>query len=151
MSVTFLLCVFTPLFFSLLSVLTVSQAFPCRCNLNNKETAPTTEIEVSFVNFCLLTYLILFVWITHNATTKERQCFLCTANLVTWPQFHPSVFICRSTDLLHVSFGLSRAVLPPGVQRMATLAMNVNGILQTWPIHLHLWCVIKSCDKIMVV
>ncbi|KAK2186861.1 hypothetical protein NP493_186g02012 [Ridgeia piscesae] len=27
-------------------VLTVSQAFPCRCNLNNKETAPTTEIEI---------------------------------------------------------------------------------------------------------
>ena len=60
-------------------------------------------------------------------------------NFVTWPQLHPNGFISRSTDLLHVSFGLPRVVLPPAVQRMATLGMDVSSILQTWPIHLHLW------------
>ena len=82
-------------------------------------------------------YLHLLL-ITHIAATKERQCFLSTANFVTWPQLHPSVFISRSTDLVHVSFGLPRALLPQGVQRIAALGMDVNGILQTCPIHLHL-------------
>ena len=53
-------------------------------------------------------------------------------------QLHPSVFISLSIDLLQITFGLPRAVLPPGVQRMATLGIVVNGIRQTWPIHLHL-------------
>ena len=89
----------------------------------------------------LLTYLLTKTsscGSTHKAATKERQCFLSAVNFVTWPQLYPSAFISHSTDLLHVSFGLPRALLPPGVQRVATLGIDINGILLTWPIHLHL-------------
>ena len=54
------------------------------------------------------------------------------------PQLHPRAFIYRSTDLLHVSFGRPLLMSPVGVQRMATLGIDVGGILLTWPIHLHL-------------
>ena len=94
-----------------------------------------TVMQKQIVN-CLFLFNPLCV--KNKTVTKERQCFLSTANVVTWPQLHPSVFISRSTDLLHASFGLPRAPLPPGVQRKATLGMDVNDILQTWPIHLHL-------------
>ena len=47
-------------------------------------------------------------------------------------------FISRSTDLPHISFARPRLLLPAGVQRMATLGIDVSGILLTWPIHLHL-------------
>ena len=44
----------------------------------------------------------------------------------------------RSTDLLHVSCGRSLLLFPAGVQHMATLGMDIDGILLTWPIQGHL-------------
>ena len=52
-------------------------------------------------------------------------------------QLHHRAFISRSTDLLHVSFGRP-LLLPAGVQRMATLGIDVSGILLTCPTHLPL-------------
>ena len=51
-------------------------------------------------------------------------------------QLHLRAFVSRSTDLLHVSFGRPLLLFPAGVQRMATLGMDVGGILLTCPIHL---------------
>ena len=62
-----------------------------------------------------------------------------SADSMTWSQLCSGVFISRcSTDCLHTSFGLPQALFPPGVRRMATLRMDVGGILQTQPFHLHL-------------
>ena len=75
--------------------------------------------------------------LSHKADTDERHRVLPAASFATWLQLHPRAFISRSTDLLHVSFGRP-LLFPPGVQRMATLGMDIGGILLTWPIHLHL-------------
>ena len=72
--------------------------------------------------------------IAHNADTEERHRGLFAASFETWPQLHPRASISRSTDLLHVSFG-RLLLFPAGVQRMATLGIDVGGILLTCPIH----------------
>ena len=51
---------------------------------------------------------------------RPVRCQLCDL-----AQLHPRAFIFRSMDLLHVS-------------RMATLGIDVSGILLTWPIHLRI-------------
>ena len=59
--------------------------------------------------------------------TEERHCGLSAAIFTTGPQLHQRAFISLSTDLI-VSLG--RPILfPVGVQHMATLGMDVSGIL----------------------
>ena len=76
--------------------------------------------------------------LAHKADTEERHRGLSAASFAIWPLLHPRAFIYRSSDLLHVSFGRPLLLFPAGVQRMATLGMDVGGILLTCPIHLHL-------------
>ena len=67
--------------------------------------------------------------LAHKADTEERHRGLSAASFATWPQLHPRAFISRSTDHLHVSFGRILLLFPAGVQRMATLGIDVGGIL----------------------
>ena len=62
------------------------------------------------------------------------------ANLIaTWPQLHPRAFVSRSTDLLHVSLVAPSSCFRRGSSAcIATLEIDVGGILLTWPIQLHL-------------
>ena len=76
--------------------------------------------------------------LAHKADTEEHHRGLSAASFATWPQLHPRAFISRSTDLLHVSFGCPLLLFPNGVQRMATLGMDVGGISLTCLINLHL-------------
>ena len=62
--------------------------------------------------------------IRHKAANKEHQCFVSAANFVTWSQLHPSAFISRSTDILHVSCGLLRALLPPEPNRILIFCLK---------------------------
>ena len=76
--------------------------------------------------------------LAHKADTEEYHLVLSAASFATWLQLHPRAFISRSTDLLHDSFGRPLLLFPAGVQRMATLGIDVGGILLTRPIHLYL-------------
>ena len=69
--------------------------------------------------------------LAHKADTEERHRGMSAASFATWPQFQPRAFISRYTDIIHVSFGRPLLLFPAGVQRMATLGMDVRGI--TWP------------------
>ena len=60
------------------------------------------------------------------------------ASFATWPQLHPIAFISRPTVFLHSYFDRPLLLSPAVVQRMATLGMDVCGILLTRPIHLNL-------------
>ena len=75
--------------------------------------------------------------LAHKVDAEERHRRMSAASFATWPQLHPRAFISRSTDLLHVSFGRTLLLFPARVQRMATLGIDVGGILLTRPIHLH--------------
>ena len=74
----------------------------------------------------------------HNADAEESHRGLSIASFAIWPQLHPRAFISRSTDLLYVPFGRPLLLYQAGVQGMATLGMDVGGILLTCPIHLYL-------------
>ena len=88
----------------------------------------------------VLTYLLspLRACSHRKTDTEERHRVLSAACFATWSKLYPIAFISRSTDLLHVSFGRPLLLFPAGVQRMATLGMDVGGIMLTWPIHVDL-------------
>ena len=75
---------------------------------------------------------------SHIRPTPRNAIVICLL-----PASRPSLNSNRepsslSTDLLHVSFGRPLLLILAGVQRMATLGIDVGGILLTCPIHLHL-------------
>ena len=76
--------------------------------------------------------------LAHKADREERHRGRSAASFANWLQLPARAFISRSTDILHVSFGRPLLLFPAGVQRMATLGIDVGGILLTWPIQLHL-------------
>ena len=68
----------------------------------------------------------------------------CVGSHIKQQPKNPSVF-CQLRNVtpnfiwcFHLSLSVPRALFPPGIQCLATLRIDVSGILQTWPIHLQL-------------
>ena len=89
-------------------------------------------------HFNLVTYLILFVWMSHKAETRARHCSLSFDVFSSFPQVRLCSIISRSTRLLHVSFGFPLTHFPSGVHLRAIRTNAVSGVLKAWPIHCHL-------------
>ena len=97
--------------------------------------------ESGYDNVCFLTYFLTPLRAcSHIGPTLRNAIVICPLpTLRPGPNStrEPSSLAPR-TDLLHVSFDRPLLLFPAGVQRMATIGIDVGGIMLTWPIHLHL-------------
>ena len=83
----------------------------------------------------LLNHLQLFA---HDTDTKDCHRGLSTASFAIWPHPHPRALLSLPMYFLHAAFGRPLLLFPAWVQRMATLTIDVSGILLTCPIPLYL-------------
>ena len=93
-----------------------------------------------------LTYLLTYCLsrlVACRAATKDLHCCLSLASLSRVAQEWLRSFDSPSTVRLQVCLGLPRFLFPSGVHRSATFGMESFSIRSTWPIHLHLLCVMS--------
>ena len=78
--------------------------------------------------------------------------FLYPSLLLSFLSIMPQVYpVSFSMVRLHVVFGLSLFLFPPGVHLRVTFVMSSDGLRRTWPSHLHLFWINKISMSLVFV